>query len=125
MDYAILKLVHQGAVTVSIAGFVLRAVAGIGGAGWVRGRAARTLPHLVDTVLLGSALAMVWMARLPLDSPWLIAKFTALLVYIGLGMIALRPRFTGLVRTGAATAALLCFGYIVSVAITKSPAGFV
>ena len=57
-----------------------------------RARCARTLPHLVDTVLLASALAMAWMLRLnPLTTPWLAAKIVGLLLYIALGMLALRP----------------------------------
>ena len=51
MDYAAWKLLHQSAVAISIAGFVLRGLASFAGAGWARGRVARTLPHAVDTAL--------------------------------------------------------------------------
>ena len=92
MDYAALKLLHQGAVALSITGFVARGLGSFAGAAWVRGRAARTLPHVVDTVLLLSALALAWMLRLtPGAAPWLAAKIVGLLLYIGLGMLALRP----------------------------------
>ena len=93
MDYATLKLVHQGAVTLSIAGFFARGLGSLAGAAWVRGRAARTLPHVVDTVLLASAIGLAWLLQLnPLTTPWLAAKIAGLLAYIGLGMVALRPR---------------------------------
>lgn len=59
-----LKTVHQAAVALSIGGFFTRGLAGLLGARWVRGRAARTLPHIVDSVLLASAIAMAWMLRL-------------------------------------------------------------
>ncbi|MEQ1806584.1 MAG: SirB2 family protein [Burkholderiaceae bacterium] len=124
MDYAALKLVHQGAVALSIGGFVARGIAALVEARWQRGRAARTLPHVVDTLLLASALGLAWMARLnPITTPWLMAKIVGLLLYIGLGMVALRPGLPRGVRAAAFLAALLCFGQIVAMAISKSPAG--
>jgi uncharacterized membrane protein SirB2 len=122
MDYAWLKLVHQSAVVLSFVGFFARGLAALGGAAWVRGRAARTLPHAVDTVLLLSALTMAWMLRLtPTAAPWLAAKIAGLLLYIGLGMLALRPGRPPAVRAAAWVAALLVFGWIVAVALTKNP----
>lgn len=124
MDYASLKLVHQGAVALSFAGFFVRGLGGLQGARWVRGRAARSLPHVVDSVLLLSALALAWQLRLdPLAAPWLLAKIVGLLAYIGLGVLALRPGRPRGQRAAAWLAALAVFGYIVSVAITKHPAG--
>jgi uncharacterized membrane protein SirB2 len=124
MDYADWKLLHQGAVALSITGFIARGLGAFAGAAWVRGRAARTVPHAVDTVLLGSALVLAWMLRLtPGAAPWLVAKIAGLLLYIGLGMLALRPGRPLTLRIGAWLAALLCIGWIVSVALTKNPLG--
>lgn len=119
-----MKLLHQVTVLLSVTGFVARGLGSFIGASWVRGRFARTLPHGVDTALLLSALAMAWMLRLtPGSAPWLAAKIAGLLLYIGLGLLALRPgRPLGL-RIGAWLAALLCFGWIVSVALSKNPWG--
>ena len=125
MEYAALKLVHQGAVVLSIAGFFVRGAAGLAGARWVRGRLARTLPHVVDTVLLVSALALAWMLRLtPGSAPWLLAKILGLIVYVGLGIVALRPGRPPAVRATAWLAALATEAWIVSVAVTKTPLGF-
>jgi uncharacterized membrane protein SirB2 len=124
MDYSTLKAVHQWAVVLSIGGFFARGIGGLMSASWVRGRVAKTLPHVVDTVLLGSALWLAWMLRLsPGNAPWLVAKIVGLLVYIGLGMLALRPGRPLPVRALAWVGALLVFGWIVSVALTKSPLG--
>ncbi|WP_457331975.1 SirB2 family protein [Rhizobacter sp. P5_C2] len=124
MDYAVVKAVHQSAVALSFAGFFLRGAASLAGASWVRRRAARSIPHLVDTVLLVSALTLAWMLHIhPGTAPWLLAKVIALVVYVGLGVIALRPGRSRGVRATAWLAALLTFGYIVSVAITKSAWG--
>jgi uncharacterized membrane protein SirB2 len=125
MDYAVVKLVHQSAVTLSLASFFLRGAASLSGARWVGSRAAKTLPHVVDSVLLMSALALALMLRLnPGNAPWLLAKLIGLTVYVGLGILALRPGRPRAVRAAAWIAALLTAGWIVSVAITKSPLGF-
>ena len=125
VDYALVKTVHQGAVALSIAGFFARGAAARAGADWVRGRLARTLPHIVDSVLLVSALTLAWMLRLtPANAPWLLAKILGLLAYIGLGVIALRPGRPLPVRATAWVAALAVVGWIVSVALLKDPRGF-
>ena len=125
MDYLAVKVVHQAAVALSLAGFFARGAGTLAGATWARGRIARSLPHVVDTVLLLSAVTLAWIARLnPLGTPWLAAKIVGLLVYIALGMVALRPGLPRRTRATAWAAALLVFAYIVSVAITKNAAGF-
>jgi len=125
LDYAALKLVHQGAVALSVTGFFVRGLASLAGAGWVRGRAAKSLPHAVDTVLLLSALAMAWTLRLtPGNAPWLLAKIVGLVLYVAFGVVALRPGRSLAARTAAWVAALATVGWIVSVAITKNPRGF-
>ena len=124
MNYSTIKLVHQFAVALSLAGFFVRGLASLQGATWVRGGLARTLPHVVDTVLLGSALTMAWMLRLTPDSaPWLVAKIVGLVLYIALGMAALRPGLSGSTRAISWVLALVTFGWIVSVAISKNPLG--
>lgn len=123
-DYAVVKLVHQGAVLLSVAGFVVRGAASLAGAAWVSRRVARTLPHIVDTVLLLSALTLAWMLRLtPGNSPWLLAKVVGLMVYVGLGVVALRPGRSLVLRGAAWVAALATVAWLVSVAVTKSPWG--
>jgi uncharacterized membrane protein SirB2 len=125
MDYATLKLVHQTAVTLSMAGFFARGAASLADATWVQSRPAKTLPHIVDTVLLASAIALAWMLNLnPMQTPWLLAKIVGLLVYIGVGIIALRPSLPRRTRAVAWVGALMTVAWIVSVAITKRPAGF-
>jgi uncharacterized membrane protein SirB2 len=130
MSYATLKLIHVSAVVLSFLGFMARGIGALTGAAWVRHRATRVAPHLVDTALLLSAVGMLWVIRLPpWAAPWLMAKLGALVAYVVLGAIALRPALPGRVtaprslRLLAWIGALAIFGYIVSVAVTKSPCG--
>lgn len=125
MDYLAIKTVHQTAVALSVAGFFARGLGSLLGAAWVRGRLAMTVPHVIDSVLLLSALTLAWTLRLtPAAAPWLAAKVVGLLLYIGLGMLALRPGRPLGVRAVAFVAALASFAWIVSVAIAKNPLGF-
>ena len=125
MDYSVLKVIHQSAVGLSFLGFFARGLGMLGDAAWINGRPARTLPHVVDTVLLLSALGLVWMLSLsPFASPWLAAKIIGLVVYILLGSIALKRGRSKRVRIAAWIAAMATFSYIVSVALTKDPRGF-
>ncbi|MEO8836911.1 MAG: SirB2 family protein, partial [Caldimonas sp.] len=48
MSYEAVKVVHLLAVAISGTGFFVRGWASLAGARWVRGRAARTLPHVND-----------------------------------------------------------------------------
>jgi uncharacterized membrane protein SirB2 len=125
MDYGVVKLVHQSAVALSFVGFLARGLGMLADSEWIRERVARTLPHIVDTILLLSGVTLAWQLRLsPTASPWLAAKLVGLVVYIGLGMIALRRGRTKRQRTVAWIAALVTFGYIVSVALTRDALGF-
>lgn len=120
--YEFLKTVHVTSAALSIAGFVLRYLLMLAGAAALRSRIARVLPHVVDTVLLASALAMAWMiGSLP---AWLVVKIVALLAYIVIGSIALKRGRTMAARAVAGLLAIAVFAFIVSVALTKSPAGF-
>ena len=80
----------------------------------------RIVPHVVDTLLLASALTMViWSEQYPFVQSWLTAKVLALIAYIGLGAIALKYGKRKSVRVCALALALIIFLYIASVAATK------
>ena len=52
------------------------------------------------------------------------AKIIALVVYIGVGLVALRFGRTKTVRAAAWVLGMLIFAYIVSVAVTRSALGW-
>ena len=123
-SYAALKLVHVTAVVLSGAGFVARYVMTVTGRPPARGWLAAA-PHVVDSVLLASALGLAWIGGFrPFEVPWLEAKLVGLVLYIVAGTIALKRGRTVRVRTTAFAMALLAYAYIVSVALTKHPQGW-
>jgi uncharacterized membrane protein SirB2 len=121
LSYAAVKHVHVGAAATSFALFAVRGTWMLWSPARLEQTWVRILPHVVDTLLLASAL---WLAfQIGAFPDWLAAKVVALLGYIALGMIALKRGRTRQQRITALVAALATFAYIVSVAITKSPLG--
>jgi len=120
--YATLKAIHLACVIASGAGFVTRGLLMLGDSRWLAARFVRVVPHLVDTLLLASAIAMAVLARLvPTEQPWLLAKIVALIVYIVLGAIALRYGHSRRQRALAFAGALAVYAYIIAIALTRSP----
>jgi len=125
LDYLAIKHIHVTCVVLSGAGFALRGLWMLTDSALLRQRLTRVIPHLVDTALLGSAL---WLAiisnQYPFKDAWLSAKLCGLLLYIVLGAFALRRGKTKGQRVLAFTVALAVFGWIVSVALSRQPQGF-
>lgn len=125
MTYLALKHLHMTCVALSGGGFFLRGVLMLRESPLLASRPARLLPHLVDSLLLASALTLaLWSGQYPFVQGWLTAKVLGLLLYIGLGTVALKRGRSRSVRLAAWLGALAVFGYLVSVALTKDPAGF-
>ncbi len=121
---ALLKHLHITFALLSFAGFFIRGVWMLQGSGLLRRKWARILPHINDTLLLVSAVALaVTLGYSPGNHPWLMTKIIALFVYIGVGVLAFRhPRKP--VRVASWLIAMGIFLYIVSVALYKHPLGF-
>ncbi len=122
MDYAVVRLIHISCAVISVSLFTLRGVWQLRGVDWRHWRWLRVAPHVNDTVLLSAAVALALMShQYPVAQPWLTAKVLALLLYIGLGGVALRPAVSRSTRRAAFAAALTCVTYILWVARTRSP----
>ena len=117
----LIKTIHVGCALLSILGFTARGFLMMRDSAILQMRLLKIAPHIVDTLLLGSA---IWLAvqygLSPGENPWLLAKIIALLLYIVLGTVALKRGKTKQVRIIAWLSALLVFAYIVAVAVTKS-----
>jgi len=123
VEYGTVKGVHVGAAAISLALFMLRGAWMLHAPARLDRRWLKIVPHVVDTVLLVSALWLAWQLGAQGTRGWLAAKIAGLAVYIALGTVALKRGRTRATRTIAFFAALATFGYIVSVAVTKSPLG--
>lgn len=121
---AFFKHLHMTFALLTLISFFVRGIWMLGQSSLLRKRWVKIAPHIIDTVLLISAIVLaVLMSYSPMAHPWLMAKIIALLFYIGLGLIAFKhPRPA--VRLLAWLAALAVFFYIVSVAFSKNPLGF-
>lgn len=123
--YLSIKHLHILCAILSISGFLLQGVWMMRRSPLLDHRVTRTLPHVIDTVFLGSAIALATMSgQYPFVAPWVTAKVVALVVYILLGATALRWGGSMRIRELALFAAVFTFSWIVSVALSKDPAGF-
>ncbi|MBP9060438.1 MAG: SirB2 family protein [Rhodoferax sp.] len=120
--YGLVKVLHVSCVVISISLFVLRGSLELLKQPWRQWRLLRVAPHVIDTVLLSSALWMAWqIGQYPFVNGWLTAKVLALLTYIGLGMRAMGKNTPAAQKPVYFAAALLSVGYVVGVALTRSP----
>ena len=123
--YSLLKTIHISCAILSLSGFVLRGIWMMRASPLLRHPLTKRLPHVIDTLLLASALIMAYSsAQYPFQQPWLTAKLCALIVYILLGMMALRFGKTVNIRVLAWVLAVLVFLYIVLVALTRNSIPF-
>jgi uncharacterized membrane protein SirB2 len=120
--YTGLKTLHIATAALSISGFLLRGLWMWRNSPLLGHRLTRVLPHINDAVLLLAAVGLVVLTgQYPFVVPWVTAKVLALVLYIALGMIALRRGRTRALRTAALIGALLTFGYVLAVALTRRP----
>lgn len=124
--YLAIKHLHVLCVILSAAGFILRGVLMLLESPWRRSRLLKTAPHVNDTLLLAAAVALAVMSdQYPFVDAWVTAKVFGLIGYIILGSLALKEGVgrSKPVRGLYWVLALLTFGYIVSVALTRNPLG--
>jgi uncharacterized membrane protein SirB2 len=123
--YLAVKHLHILCAILSGSGFVLQGVWMMCRSPLLAHRVTRTLPHVIDTVFLGSAITLATMSgQYPFVAAWVTAKVVGLVIYIALGATALRWGHTMRIRVLALIAAIVTFSWIVSVALSKNPAGY-
>jgi len=122
--YPQVKLLHIALVLVSGCFFALRGAAVLAGAAWANTPAARHASVAIDSTLLAAALALLALLDLnPFAVGWLTTKLALLVVYIVLGVFALRLARTRRGRAVAYAASLAVFLYMVTVARAHHPLG--
>ena len=123
--YPQIRTVHIWSVVASGVLFALRGGAfNLLGAAWPKALPVRLLSWTIDTTLLTAALILMTIVQqYPFVDHWLTVKVTLLVVYIVLGTQAFAASRTRRTRITFWVAALLVFGFIVTVARAHHPLG--
>ena len=125
MIYLLLRDLHITCVILSGIGFFLRGMLRLFDSPLVELRWVKVVPHVVDTVLLFSAVSLAVLSQqYPIEQAWLSAKLIGLLSYIGCGMMAFRFSRDRRRMVLFFMLALCSYAYIVSVAMTRHPAAW-
>lgn len=122
--YSQVRWAHISLVFTSGTLFAARGIGVLRGAQWCMAPGVRRLSYLIDTALLGAALLLLYMLQInPWAVAWITTKIGLLLLYIVLGTFALKRARTPRLRLLCFVAALLCLGFMVSVARAHHPLG--
>ena len=120
--YMALKHLHMTFAGLSIGLFVLRGIWMFTESPRLNARLTRIVPHVVDTVLLASAVGLMFVVhQYPFVHGWLTAKLLGLVLYIVLGTIALKRGSTKTIRGAAFFAAVAVFVWIFMTARMRTP----
>ncbi len=123
--YPQIKFIHILCVILSGSLFTLRGLMMLARSPYTNHIVLRRLSWTIDTTLLVAALILITLLhQYPFVQAWLTVKVVLLVVYIVLGVFALKLGRTREVRLGFYVAALLVFAFIVSVARAHAPWGF-
>ena len=122
--YPQIKFVHVACVVLSGSLFAARGLLALAGSRLANHAIVRYVSYAIDTTLLTAALMLTSILhQYPFVQSWLTAKVLLLLVYIVLGVFALRRGRTRTIRAACFIAALAVFLFIVSIAGAHDPRG--
>lgn len=112
---------HALAAVLSLTGFVIRGIWMFAGSPMLK-KWVKITPHVVDTVLLVSALVAAYLLfwQNGVHPDFLTVKIVGLIVYIGLGLMALRFGKTRGLRASAWVLAILVFLYVAAVGVANT-----
>lgn len=118
--YLIVKHAHVTFAVLSLLGFSLRGYWMVIESALLQSKAAKILPHINDTLLLTSAIALVVMTRqYPIVVGWVTLKILLLVLYIVFGTFALKRGRTKAQRIRFLVASVVVVFGIFLVAVTK------
>ena len=123
--YPLIKNLHLVTVWITVTLFLLRFYWLRRGSPLLTRRWVRILPHVNDTLLLLSGVALVMITHFYPFTPqgsWLTEKLLAVIIYIALGSVALsrRPRSMA-TRWVACLVAVVALLLVIKLAMTKMP----
>ena len=123
--YDDIRLFHVSCVALSGGLFLSRGLLQIGDAPLANAGALRIASYVIDTALLGAGISLsLLLHQYPFIDAWLTVKVLLLVVYIRLGLVALKRAQTRGVRIIAYLGAMATYAFIIGVAVTHHPAGW-
>lgn len=122
MLYIAMKHTHLLAIVLSVLLLTVRYILMMKDSPLLQNKFLKITPHVVDTVLLASGVALIFITGfIPFTpaAPWLTQKITCVLVYIALGFVTLKLGKTKLIRSIAYFGALGWLYWAAHLAMTK------
>ena len=120
--YMMAKHLHLTAVGLSILFFIFRFIWSQLDANALSKKWMKILPHIIDTVLLGSAVWLcIILSQYPFVNAWLTFKVIGVILYIVFGLFALKKAKTTLSKWAFFIAAIGVLMATAMVAVTKQP----
>ncbi|WP_319835092.1 SirB2 family protein [Gilvimarinus gilvus] len=118
--YIALKHSHMLLVAISVLLFFTRYISSEVGAQFVKAKFFKIAPHIVDTLLLATGIALIFTVGYSLwPINWLTVKIALVVAYIIAGTVAMKGAGKGKRRV-AALVALICIMGILHLALSKS-----
>lgn len=120
-----IRALHVGCVVLSGSLFTFRGVLRLNGVALANHGALRVASIIIDSVLLTAAILLtVILGQYPFLNGWLTVKLLLLVLYVALGSMALKRAKSRLGQITALAGALLTFIFIIGVAMTRQPLGW-
>ncbi len=122
MSYIAFKHLHTTLATLTLLVFLLRGAWAMMGSAMLDKKWAKITPHVIYTLLLISAFGVAWLGwgYPQVMHGWITAKLIGLVAFIAAGVMAFRPSGGKRLRLDMFALALVIYGYLVAVALTKS-----
>ncbi len=115
---------HVAAVVISLALFSFRFALTLKGSGILQKRWLKITPHVIDTILLSTAIWLLTLSSMVEVDGWVASKVIGVILYIVSGFFALKWATTDRARIIGFACALIWIMLTATVAFTKQPFSF-
>lgn len=122
--YQAVMHIHVTAVVISLALFSFRFALKLKGSTVLEQKWLKITPHVVDTILLGSAITLLTLSSMVYVDGWLASKIIGVVLYIVSGFFALKWAKTNRARIIGFACAVIWIMLTATVAFTKQPFSF-